>query len=121
MCCVFDAVTFAGVRVSVRACVVLAYLFAISVSRRYNVFQVARSLGLPRVNVVYMDGHTQSPMDEVWNKLTVDVKFIKHIPPHTCFTTAVFVPFGCGSLLVWQSEACGRVCWFSLASPCVLL
>lgn len=62
--------------------------------RRYNVYQVARSLGLGRVNVVYMDGHTQGPMDEVWRKMSPDVQWIKAFPPNTCFKKAIFVPFG---------------------------
>ena len=71
----------------VRACVCVSVC-------RYNVYQVSRALGLPRVNIVYMDGHTQSPMDEVWRQLGTQVSFIKHIPPHTCFSRAVFVPYG---------------------------
>ena len=87
---------------------------------RYNVYQVARSFaGSERVNVVFLDGHAKSSMDEVWEAWAQHVWYVKSLPPGTCFRRALFVPYGYASLTLCVL-VCVRVCGgVTLASVCV--
>lgn len=63
----------------------------------YNVYAIARAAGLGRdVNVVFVDGHCQSPMDEAWNTMFPDgaVSYLKHMSGTTCYDHAIIVPTG---------------------------
>ena len=71
-----------------------------------NVFQIARSMGLGRVNIVFVDGHAVSAnMDEVWHKLALNVMYYKHLEPNTCFDQAILLPLGYDApSLLWRSK-----------------
>jgi prepilin-type processing-associated H-X9-DG protein len=63
--------------------------------RRYNFVSIVRILGLRRVNVFFLDGHAVSPaVDEVWHRLGVNVFYISDVTPESCFSQAIFIPFG---------------------------
>lgn len=58
-------------------------------------YQSARSFaGAERVNVVFLDGHAISSMDDVWHAWAAKVWYAKHLPDNTCFQRALFVPYG---------------------------
>ncbi len=60
-----------------------------------NMFQIARSLGIGRVNIVFVDGHAVSQnMDEVWHRMALNVMYFKHLEPNTCFDHAILLPLG---------------------------
>ena len=81
---------------------------------RYNAFQGARLAGAQRFNIVFLDGHAATPVDDVWRHMADEVYYLKHLKPRTCFDTAVFTPLGYVHLLSGVQE---RGCTSPLSRP----
>jgi len=66
----------------------------------YNTFQTQQIFSLKDVMVVFLDGHSQSAMDDGWKTLFGDIKYVKQfLNGPTCFRQAYFVPAGYASAL----------------------
>lgn len=60
----------------------------------WNAYAVSQIAGAGRAQVVFVDGHCQSPMDEAWERLFSKVTYVKELAPGTCFKRAIVVPPG---------------------------
>ena len=83
----------------------------------YNVYQAARSLGVPQadVHVVLLDGHAASPLDAVWERAFASFQRVKSLEDATgmaavlCAAKVVVVPIGYRSplsMIVGGSPPC---------------
>lgn len=61
----------------------------------YSAYVSSRVTGLPtRPNVVFVDGHSKTQLEETWEALFSSIRFAKNFTGPVCFRHAVFVPLG---------------------------
>ncbi|KAH9617908.1 hypothetical protein KSS87_022889 [Heliosperma pusillum] len=61
----------------------------------YSSYVSSRVTGLPaRPNVVFLDGHARTQLEETWEALFSSIRFAKNFTGPVCFRHAVFVPLG---------------------------
>ncbi|KAJ8440421.1 hypothetical protein Cgig2_017654 [Carnegiea gigantea] len=61
----------------------------------YSAYVSSRVTSLPaRPNVVFVDGHSKTQLEETWTALFSSIRFVKHFNGPVCFRHAVFVPLG---------------------------
>ncbi|KMT12886.1 hypothetical protein BVRB_4g089760 [Beta vulgaris subsp. vulgaris] len=61
----------------------------------YSAYVSSRVTGLPtRPNVVFVDGHSKTQLEETWEALFSTIRFAKNFTGPVCFRHAVFVPLG---------------------------
>ncbi|MCO5611285.1 hypothetical protein L7F22_065537 [Adiantum nelumboides] len=61
----------------------------------YSAYVTSRVLNLPhRPNVIFVDGHCQSPMDDGWEVFFSNVTYAKAFADSVCFDHVIFTPLG---------------------------
>lgn len=61
----------------------------------YSAYVASRVVGLEhRPNVLFVDGHCQSPMDDGWDTLFSNVRYAKNFTGAVCFNHVIFTPLG---------------------------
>ncbi|XP_057540497.1 beta-1,2-xylosyltransferase-like [Amaranthus tricolor] len=61
----------------------------------YSAYVSSRVTGLPtRPNVVFVDGHSKTQLEETWEALFSSIRFAKNFTGPVCFRHAVFAPLG---------------------------
>ncbi|KAI5066470.1 hypothetical protein GOP47_0019094 [Adiantum capillus-veneris] len=61
----------------------------------YSAYVASRVLSLAHhPNVIFVDGHCQSPMDDGWEALFSNITYAKSLADSVCFDHAVFTPLG---------------------------
>ncbi|XP_009410324.2 beta-1,2-xylosyltransferase RCN11 [Musa acuminata AAA Group] len=61
----------------------------------YSAYVSSRVTGVPnRPNLVFVDGHCKTPLEETWEALFSSVRYAKNFSSPVCFRHAVFAPLG---------------------------
>lgn len=77
----------------------------------FNTYQTIRLYDLENVNIIFLDGHSQSVVDDLWSNLfKTDPKYISSIQPSTCFKDAYLVSPGYRSALSYWTMKSAAHC-----------
>jgi glycoprotein 2-beta-D-xylosyltransferase len=72
----------------------------------FNAFLSLPDTPAGNVTVVFLDGHAEGKLDEVWSHLWGNVMYVKQLPPGgVCFDHVTFIPAGYASVLWSRGRA----------------